>query len=144
MSFSSAKVVDTMAGVVVVSLKTGSPVSQFSMGASVVATKVSGCEVDSSSEMIEVDVPNVVAGDDELLTETGVVSGTIAGLAVVEAMVVSGTVDELVLTMTVVVSGTAVLVDGLAGLVAGLLVITSVITTTVVGVGVVVVVVIGA
>jgi hypothetical protein len=60
-------------------------------------------------------------------------------------MVVSGAVDVLldVLTMTVVVSGTAVVVDGLAGLVAGALVITSV-TTAVVGIGVDVVVVIGA
>ena len=119
------------------SLKAGSAVTS-TMGESVVAKEVSGCEVDCSSEMIEVDDPNVVVtGDGELLTETGVVvSAAIAGLAVVEVMVVSGTVDGLVITITVV-SGAAVLVDGLAGLVAGLLVTISV--TTVVGEDVVVV-----
>lgn len=152
MSFSSAKVVDTMVGVVVDSFpdeSMGSPVIQC--GTSVVATKVSGWEVDNSSEIVVVDDTNVVVvtGDDELVIETTgvVVSGSIAddGLAVVEVTVVSGAVDVLldVLTMTVVVSGTAVVVDGLAGLVAGALVITSV-TTAVVGIGVDVVVVIGA
>lgn len=126
-SFSSAKVVDTVAGVVVGSLEMGSAVIS-TMGASVVATDVSGCEVDGSSETVEVDGLNVVTGDDELLA--GTVTGAVAGIAVVEGMVVSGAADGLVLTTTVwVVSGTVAVVEGLAGLVTGLLVTTSVTTT---------------